>query len=927
MLSQKQRLLGDAIEGTEDKLKTLKKASEQAAASVKNYDAWKKAYTPIQNEIDETRKKVTELKSKMSEMDDMGEVDTQEYKKLQEEISLSTKKIKELREAAKEVNDEFGKPISPEQYDSLQREIIETENKLKGLQAEAKESSTGLNKFADGLEKTSSTAEKASDKLSGISKGAGALIGATAALVPTTQELNRDLSFLEENAKNAGIGMEATEKAFKTFNAVSGETDSSVEAVSNLLQAGFTESNLQIAVEGVSGAMSRFPDTLKVESLADSIQETVATGKSIGQFGEYLDRAGIGAEKFDEKLEKCKTTTERTDLVLQALADGGATDAYNAWEKNNKGLKDYEDATLDMQMALGDLAKEIAPLVTEVIEFGTKGVKAFNKLPKPIKAVSGGLVGLTAVASPTLKAFSKITGILPKFTKGISNVSGASKAAAAGTKSLNAGLLVNPYAAAAAGAAALGAAVYGVVAALNSETTAAKEAAESRQANITKIEDQSRKTDIYFKQLQELESVENKTSAQKEQMKTIVDQLNESVEGLNLTYDAETDKLNMTTEAIKDKMKAQQDAAMAEAYMENAKAAMDDYVEALSDVKKAQENVSESQGEWYEKILKVLPGGMEMVEKKMGDMTEATKMYWQEYTASLNNAAMLNGQWDALVDKAATAGINIPKSLVTGIESGEYVIPETIEGLNQLIEFDKAVQTAGEDGAELVGSLQFQISQGDITVAEATKKLTDAIGGELDSGAVEAGGKGVKTAGSFKSGIQSGVDAVKEAGESVALAANSGAGSISAYNTGINFSSGLARGIAAGAADVASAAIDVANRALNAAKKASETRSPSRRWDKELGQMDGAGLAQGLLKSIPKVEAAGAKLSDAAFIGAKAQEPMANILSQSIEKEVVWDYSQIYKGMDAALSKMEFAIYLDSRQLGRGLQGMGVQFK
>lgn len=67
---------------------------------------------------------------------------------------------------------------------------------------------------------------------------------------------------------------------------MSGETDSSVEAVSNLLQAGFTESNLQKAVEGLANAATTFPDTIKIESLADSLQETIATGEATGQFAE-----------------------------------------------------------------------------------------------------------------------------------------------------------------------------------------------------------------------------------------------------------------------------------------------------------------------------------------------------------------------------------------------------------------------------------------------------------------------------------------------------------------------------------------------------------------------------------------------------------------------------------------------------------------
>lgn len=340
LLAQKQRLLGDAIAQTEDKLNVLRQASEKAKASL--------------------------------EAGNLGQ----------------------------------------DKYDALQREIIKTENSLNDLRAQAQKTDSGLKSSTGGLKDWGDAADKASSKLSGLSKVAGGVIGAAAGLVPATEELNRDLSFLEQNAKNAGIGMGATEKAFKTFNAVSGETDSSVEAVSNLLQAGFTESNLQIAVEGVSGAMSRFPDTLKVESLADSIQETVATGKSIGQFSEYLDRVGIGAANFDTELAKCSTTAEKTDLVLQALADGGGNEAYESWEKNNKALKDYEDAMMGMQMALAELATAIAPVITMVVNGATRVVEWFNALPTSVQAAIGGIVAAVALLAPALAIFSKLASLI-----------------------------------------------------------------------------------------------------------------------------------------------------------------------------------------------------------------------------------------------------------------------------------------------------------------------------------------------------------------------------------------------------------------------------------------------------------------------------------------------------------------------------------
>ena len=62
LLRQKQQLLAKSIEDTESKLETLKRANEQAAESAKNYDAWKAAYDPIQDEINQTKKKLGELR-------------------------------------------------------------------------------------------------------------------------------------------------------------------------------------------------------------------------------------------------------------------------------------------------------------------------------------------------------------------------------------------------------------------------------------------------------------------------------------------------------------------------------------------------------------------------------------------------------------------------------------------------------------------------------------------------------------------------------------------------------------------------------------------------------------------------------------------------------------------------------------------------
>lgn len=232
------------------------------------------------------------------------------------------------------------------------------------------------------------------------------------ATVPATSELRSDLSKLDNNARDAGVGIDATRDAFDKFNVVSDEVDSSVEATSNLLQAGFTESNLQKAVEGLSGAYLRFPDTLKIESLADSLQETLATGKATGQFGELLDRLGIGADNFSAGLQACTSDAEKQNYALQTLADAGLMDTYNGWKENNKALVESKQASQDFQEAMAGLAEVMTPIITAVTEFATKVINAFNNLPGPVQNFVVVLLGIVAALSPVLGIVGKLSTLL-----------------------------------------------------------------------------------------------------------------------------------------------------------------------------------------------------------------------------------------------------------------------------------------------------------------------------------------------------------------------------------------------------------------------------------------------------------------------------------------------------------------------------------
>ena len=119
-----------------------------------------------------------------------------------------------------------------------------------------------------------------------------------------------------------------------------------------------------------------------ITGIGAGIEIGLATGKATGQFGELLDRLGIGADNFSNKLAKCTSESEKQDLALKTLADAGLNDTYKAWQNNNQEMVDYENAVFDLQKSLMDLGTSVAPIVSEFTEFGSKALDTFNKLPK-----------------------------------------------------------------------------------------------------------------------------------------------------------------------------------------------------------------------------------------------------------------------------------------------------------------------------------------------------------------------------------------------------------------------------------------------------------------------------------------------------------------------------------------------------------------
>lgn len=289
-----------------------------------------------------------------------------EYKKVVEEHGDGSRQALKLERQMLELESSIDKNIkTSDEYASVigdledkMSEGADTADRLQKKMNETGETSQSANQGMTAFGHTVSELV-----VSGVEMAVGAIVD----LLDKTRELRTEMSFLEQNARTAGVSLETTSEAMRSLNAITGETDSNVEAVSNLLAAGFDDNSLQEAVEALSGAVISFPDTMKIESLADSLQETIATGEATGQFSELLGRLGINVDSYNKKIANMSETS-RANYSVQLLQRQGLAEVNEQWRENNQSLIEAADAEWEYNQTLAELGEILDPLRTEVLQ-------------------------------------------------------------------------------------------------------------------------------------------------------------------------------------------------------------------------------------------------------------------------------------------------------------------------------------------------------------------------------------------------------------------------------------------------------------------------------------------------------------------------------------------------------------------------------
>ena len=350
-----------------------------------------KALSGVNREIRTTQSQLKDVERLLKLDPGNTELLRQKYELLNDSIESTEEKLDSLREAEKQVQQQFERgEVSQDQYNGLQREIIATEQALGRLQNEARDTENRINGIDEKpIEQVEDAAEDAGDalrdagddashfgdmlKAGAIVEGVSGLVDSMSQLADETREYQRIMGSLEVSSERAGYSAEETADTYRQLYGVLGDDQTAATTTANLQALGFAQEDLKDLTNAAIGAWATYGDSIPIDGLAESINETIQAGQVTGNFADVLNWAGTSEDDFNSKLENAADSTERANIVMEELARQGLVEAGEAWQKNNESLVESNQAAADFQDTMAEMAERIQPILTAV-QTGITGI-------------------------------------------------------------------------------------------------------------------------------------------------------------------------------------------------------------------------------------------------------------------------------------------------------------------------------------------------------------------------------------------------------------------------------------------------------------------------------------------------------------------------------------------------------------------------
>lgn len=406
LLTQRQQVLQRQYDATSQKIELTEKSLEEAKRALGENST---EYRNLENAL---------LRAKTAQQN------------IQNEINQTSRRLEDLESSANNAEDDV---------ESLSRE-------LNDLGDSANNSEGGFTTLKGAI------ASFAGNVLENVVSKIGELAGKLFELNEETKEFRMNMAKLDGATSQYGYSTEFINQKIKELYGYFQDDQVAVNTISNLQGLKLSEEELSNTLSAGIAVWSAYGDSIPIEGLTESINESAQVAKVTGSLADALNWAGISEDDFNAKLAKCSSTKERAKLITDTLnnAYGNSKQTY---DENTKSLRDNNEANMELIQAQAELGEAIEPVDTAftnlkatalqaitpailTVANGFSGlVSAFQSLPQPVQTtifiIAGlalGLVGLVGAVGVISSVWGVLTGI---FSAGIAVFSGVGVAIAA----------------------------------------------------------------------------------------------------------------------------------------------------------------------------------------------------------------------------------------------------------------------------------------------------------------------------------------------------------------------------------------------------------------------------------------------------------------------------------------------------------------
>lgn len=299
LLAQRQQLLTEAVGETSKKLALLEEAQSQVVEQFEKGEIGEDQMRAFQREIIQTRSKLSGFKNDLAGVDAPMESIGDNSTKSATALEKLTAKIDEQETELKQLKDEYTNVVleqgeSSKEAKTLAKEMESLNSDLKQSKKQMDKAESAANDLADGLDNAGDEASGSGDgftimggaladltssAIQGCVSAIGDFIGSLLELSEATEEYRSMQAKLEGSANTFGYSTEYASEQYKNFYGYLGDDQMATNAITNLMGIGTSTESLSAIAEGAIGVWASYGDSIPIESLTESINETIRVGE------------------------------------------------------------------------------------------------------------------------------------------------------------------------------------------------------------------------------------------------------------------------------------------------------------------------------------------------------------------------------------------------------------------------------------------------------------------------------------------------------------------------------------------------------------------------------------------------------------------------------------------------------------------------